>query len=136
MTPMFIGKLVRFGAVGAACAAVFFAVNYTLLNLAGLGVFLSLALTYMTTFFLGYVLQKNVAFRSTSRHGRSLPRYALLHLAGFFLVYFLTLRLGAVLPHPEVTSPLAATLLCGLFSFAVSIAWVFSEPVMPPASRT
>lgn len=131
----FYGKMLRFGLVGTACAIVFFFINYMMLNFFGLGVFFSLVITYFSCFFMGYILQKNVAFRSDSRHSRSLPRYAMLHLGGFVFVYFVTEYLARVLPRPDVSAPLAATFFCGLISFFISVSWVFADHPAGHGSR-
>lgn len=125
MNPV-LAKFFRFGLVGALCAVLFFAVNYALLDVAGLPLFSALVLTYAICFGIGYFLQRNVAFRATGNHRRSLPRYFALHLGGMVAVYFLTLWLKPLNDLGRFGPSLIATLLAGLASFCISLTWVFA----------
>jgi putative flippase GtrA len=123
-------KLATFGVVGGGCAMLFFVINYTFLRLLGIPFFVALALTYMICFPIGYLLQRNLTFRSNVQHKRSLPRYLLLHLGGMGIVYFGTLALEPYFPPRSFVVPFLATCISGLAGFVISLTWVFA-PLRP-----
>jgi putative flippase GtrA len=128
-----IRKLVTFGMIGGGCAVLFFVINYACLRLLGIPFFVALALTYLICFPIGYLLQRNLTFRSSVRHKRSLPRYFLLHLGGLGSVYFGTLALEPYFLPRSFAVPFLATCIAGLASFAISMSWVFA-PLRPRTS--
>jgi hypothetical protein len=73
-------------------------------------------------------LPRNVTFRSTSSHGRSLPRYFALHIGGMIFVYFATLWLRALGGFGSLGACLIATGLVSVASFIFSLTWVFASP--------
>ncbi|MGD9923122.1 MAG: GtrA family protein [Pseudorhodoplanes sp.] len=117
----------RFVAIGGLCAAFFFLINFLLLQIIELPLLPALALTYAICFGVGYTLQRNVAFRSSTSHRRSLPRYFLLHCAGMLIVYFLTLWLTPFFSLGSLGPSAISTGLAGIASFIISLTWVFSE---------
>jgi putative flippase GtrA len=128
-----VRKVVTFGIIGGGCALLFFVINYVCLRLLGIPFLIALALTYLICFPVGYLLQRNLTFRSNVQHKRSLPRYFLLHLGGLGLVYFGTLALEPYFLPRSFAVPFLATCLAGLASFVISMSWVFA-PLRPRTS--
>ncbi len=124
---LLLGKLIRFGIIGTACAVLFFAVNYALLNMARLSTAAALVLTYAICFGIGYYLQRNVAFRATLHHRKSLPRYFAMHVGGMIFVYLMTVYLSPLFAAGSFGPSLITTALAGMVSFVISLSWVFRE---------
>ena len=118
-------KLARFVLVGAFCAGVFFVVNYVLLQVVALSFAFALLLTYAICIGLGYVLQRNVAFKATGGHRRSLLRYLALQSAAMLFVYSATPLLRPVVGSGSLGASLVTTGLAGVASFFVLLTWVF-----------
>jgi putative flippase GtrA len=119
-------QAIRFVLVGLSCAGLFFVVNYVALKLSG-SVLFALVVAYVLCFPAGYLLQRNFTFDAPIRqdHSVGVPRYFILHLAGFVFVYIGTLFLNRYIPEfPIVTSTLT-TGMAGAVSFVISRAWVF-----------
>ena len=120
-------KFCRFITVGIICAALFFAINYSLRVILSVGEFWSLATTYAICFWIGYVSQRNFAFRSDSWHRRSLPRYFIMHFVGMLFVYYFTHWMRSEFELGDLSSSLVATGLAGMASFIISLTWVFQS---------
>jgi putative flippase GtrA len=73
---------------------------------------------------INYVLNYKLTFRSTHSHAVTMPRFALVAMAGLWLSWG-TVFLGERLGLHYVLSQVIATLLTLLFGFLVSYLWVF-----------
>jgi putative flippase GtrA len=135
MSPL-LEKFFRFVAVGLACAILFFAINYSLKIVFNFGQFISLAATYIICFWIGYISQRQFAFRANTLHRRSLPRYLMLHFFGMLFVYYFTQWIQLSFDLGSMSSSLVATGLAGLASFIVSLTWVFRSPDTPLGAET
>ncbi|MGR8932195.1 MAG: GtrA family protein [Gammaproteobacteria bacterium] len=115
----------RFILVGTTCALIFFCLHYLLLSVGQLSLLASLFITYASCFGIGYLLQRNLTFRSESSYRHSLPRYFVLHSVGLAFVYFGTSSLASQFPNNPLAPSLITTALAGAASFAISLSWVF-----------
>jgi putative flippase GtrA len=121
------GKGLRFLAVGSACAALYFGICFFLRAGFDWSAFSATITAYAACFGLGYLGQKKLAFRSTSRHTRSLPRYAALHTAGAYLTAVSVDGISRMSSLPPVYMAVLATGVAGVASFFISYYWVFRE---------
>ncbi|RVT84228.1 GtrA family protein [Rhodobacteraceae bacterium CCMM004] len=78
-----IRQAMRFGAAGAVNTVVGFAAILGAFYGLGLGATASNAIGYAIGFAVSYGLHRRWTFRHSGRHGRSLPRYALVMAAGY-----------------------------------------------------
>ena len=124
MPPLLV-KLVRFSVVGGLCALLFFLIHYSLTTIFSVSLMPSLITTYAICFGIGYSLQRNFAFRSTTQHRRSLPRYFILHFCGLLFVYYLTRWMESHFLLGNMGASLVATGIAGLVSFVISLTWIF-----------
>jgi putative flippase GtrA len=127
-------QAVRFVAVGVACAVLFFVVNFLAYTLSR-SQFIALVAAYLVCFPAGYFLQRNFTFDAPvrSRHASAMPRYALLHLAGFLGVYAGSVVLSRYLTDNTALISALTTGLAGAASFFVSRLWVFAAPPAGPS---
>ena len=117
----------RFIAVGLVCALLYFGICFLLRAGFDWGAFSATIAAYAACFGFGYLGQKKLAFRSTSRHVRSLPRYAALHTVGGFLTAISVDSITRISNLPAVYMAVLATGVAGVASFFISYYWVFRE---------
>lgn len=80
-----IREFVRFGSVGAASSAIYFALLWVLTVLTTWPTAVRGTLAYGSGIALNYALQKSFTFKSGRRHQQAGPRYLLIHLGGMIL---------------------------------------------------
>ena len=123
---MEIGQIFRFVAAGSFAAAIYFVLMLTFLHLGAHSAVAAL-LAHFLAFFVGYTVQKRFAFRSSSTHSRSLPRYALLQLScAGSAVLAATVSSAIVAASPMTVAAVTTVVLSGV-SYVLSSRWVFVE---------
>ena len=75
-------ELVRFGTVGTASSAIYFALLWVFTALTTWPTAVRGTLAYGSGIAFNYLLQKSFTFRSGRRHQQAGPRYAVIHLSG------------------------------------------------------
>lgn len=116
--------LLKFVMSGASTALLFLVLCFAFTK-AGADPFAASLAAYALAFVVGYALQRWWTFDARHRHGRALPRYAVLQV-GCALLSGVVSRVGAdrfglsPLPMATVTAGVA-----GAVSFVVSRYWVF-----------
>jgi putative flippase GtrA len=80
-----VREFVRFGSVGAASSAIYFALLWVLTVLTTWPTAVRGTLAYGSGIALNYALQKSFTFKSGRRHQQAGPRYLLIHLGGMIL---------------------------------------------------
>jgi putative flippase GtrA len=128
-------KTVRFVVVGSACAALYFLLCLFFRAVLDWRAFAATGVAYAICFCLGYLGQKKFAFRSTSRHTRSLPRYAALQATVAIVTAISTEWLTGALDLSPLYMSVFATGMAGVVSFFASYYWVFREPSVPLTSN-
>jgi putative flippase GtrA len=78
-------ELLRFGSVGLASSAIYFALLWLVTRLTGWPAGVCGTIAYAFSIVLNYVLQKSFTFKSGRRHQQAGPRYLLIHLGGMLL---------------------------------------------------
>jgi putative flippase GtrA len=78
-------ELLRFGSVGLASSAVYFALLWLVTRLTSWPAGISGTIAYALSIVVNYVLQKSFTFKSDRRHQQAGPRYLLIHLGGMLL---------------------------------------------------
>ena len=93
---------------------------------------LSLVIVFPITFFTGFWLNRNVAFRATTiGRGVQLAKY-LLTVAGSILLNYICMKL--LVEHAAVwatPSKVITTLVCSVYSYLVGRYFTFAEPATP-----
>ena len=120
-----IRQFMIFVLVGGGCSVLFFVINYACLRILIIPFGESLLLTYGLCFGVGYTLQRNLTFKSTINHKRSLPKYLALHVGVLTFIYLATPVLSPYFPPSSFGVPLITTFVAGVASFVISIGWVF-----------
>jgi len=116
----------RFVVIGSLAAGSYFTILYLLLNL-GVAAALAAFVSHGVAFIFAYFGQKKVAFRSTSKHNVSFPRYALLQFVcatAAAAAAATAESLGFI--EPFMVALLTTTIL-GLTTYIASSKWVFRE---------
>lgn len=115
----------RFLVVGTGCALLYFLICYALMATFGVVALVASAVAYLACFWVGYVLQRKVTFRSNRRHADTLVRYAVWHVFGAGAVSVMTSLVGEGFALSPFAVSAVSTGLCGVTSFFVSSRWVF-----------
>ena len=122
--PLVASSEVRFLAVGATAAALFFAFSWSAQS-SGVPPFWAGLLAYGAAFATGYLGHHSLTFGGDHLHHRTMPRYAALQ--GFCAL--LAAAASDLLARPQLFSPpvisAATTFLIGAVAYAGSRYWVF-----------
>ena len=131
MTPMAGGNIntvpMRFVIIGLAGAFGYFVLNFFFQTRFRLSPFLASALAYGLAFSLVYLGQKIWAFRSTSPHTKSLPRYAIVQLVSLFTGSAITQLAATYGGLSPILSSACAAAVAGVVSYTLSRTWAFSD---------
>lgn len=117
----------RFVVVGGGCAVLYFAICFSLIELVGASPMVATAATYFICFWIGYSLQREVAFRSRRSHSVTLVRYSIWHLFGATAVALATSLASTRLNLSPLFTSGVSTVFCGVASFFISSRWVFGH---------
>jgi len=112
-----LGEIARFGFVGGIATLTHLAVAGVVFWMVPQRLFLANTFGFTVAFLVSYLGHHRLTFRSTSRHGQSVPRFALVAFAGFLIntaaLWLFTLAVGY------------QTLIGIVFSTAVAAAAVY-----------
>ena len=122
--PLRASNEVRFLAVGATAAALFFAISWSAQS-SGVPPYWAGLLAYGAAFATGYLGHQSLTFGGDHLHHRTMPRYAALQgLCALFAA-----ATSYLLARPQLFSPpeisAATTFLIGAVAYAGSRYWVF-----------
>jgi putative flippase GtrA len=118
---------IRYVFVGAAAALGYFVVCYLLQKIPGWTASLASGVAYGAMFGFAYLGQRNIAFRSTRLHRKSLPAYLLLQLGCALLAALIVEFLTRASRQSPLVASAAATVIAGGVSYVVSASWVFFD---------
>ena len=117
----------RFLVVGGGCAVLYFSICLALIEWASASPLVATGVTYFICFWIGYSLQREVAFRSQRSHSITLVRYSIWHLFGATAVALATAFASDSLHLSPLLASAVSTVLCGIASFFISSRWVFGH---------
>ena len=117
-------RLIRFGLVGLAATASYFALGLLFVDLLSMPLLLGNALAYIISFAVSYAGQSRWTFQSGDADSRMLPRFAIAQAAGFGLNSMIIGALAA-LRVPYLLSMLAATVSVPFVVYLICKYWVF-----------
>jgi len=119
-------RLTRFVIVGGGSAALYFVLNWILQSRLELKPYMATLLAYVPSFILAYCMQRSWAFRSSTSHLDTLPRYALVQVIVAVLTAVLTQLFVFAFPtahHALVAG--VSTAIASCVSFLLTSGWVF-----------
>jgi putative flippase GtrA len=123
---MVVTQLLSFLAIGGTAALSFVAVSaVAVAAIQGVPSWLVSALCYAAFIVPVYLLHRRFAFRSSTEHGRALPRYVAVQLCGLMLATAFSYLAYGIMGMPTL---IAAVLVIGLTSgvnFLVLRRWAF-----------
>ena len=132
--PPDIAKLVRFGVVGLATAALYSAVLACGRSLAGLSLPVSGALAYSLALPFNYLVHRRWTFRSDRAHADALPRFAVNFVVGLAINAAFLASARHAGPTQVAAVQLAAMPCLSVTSYLLMATWVFVAGRPSPAS--
>lgn len=122
----------RFLIVGFSFTLLYSVLSSALAVLAGASPPIAGAIGYLLCIPLAYLSQRNIAFRTNSRHRLAFPRYVALQAPLLLLGSGLSWVAIGVLRLPEALGFFAVGVAVALVSFVAQRLWTFSERTRPP----
>ncbi|RKP59044.1 GtrA family protein [Pararobbsia silviterrae] len=118
----------RFIVVGGTSAVFYFVLTFAFQRAAGMSATVASGVAYVISFVVTYLTHKRFTFRSTSGHGRALPRYALAQAIAVMLTMGLVhLGTQVLKMQSEALISLGATIVASGSSYVLSSKWAFAN---------
>jgi len=122
------GRLVRFGLVGGATAAIYFAVLTLNLELLRASYTLAVSISYVVSVIFQFAANKYFTFGSkTTRFGRQLPKYLVLLILNYLVTIVVVKFVVEILALSAYCGVLASVPLIMVIGYVLSRRWIFKD---------
>lgn len=120
-------KLFSYGAVGVITSAIYFFCTISLTETFGIAPIVSSGMAYIASFLFSFFANHHFVFRSKEHISKTVVRYVLASVLGFFLtssIIFLTVE---IFKMPYLYGVVAVLIVIPLTNFSLNLRWTFNE---------